>query len=584
MYAAFFKRFLDIIVSLAMLILLSPVLIILAVIVRIKLGSPVIFRQERPGRYGRIFGMYKFRSMTDERDANGELLPDEKRLTPFGRKLRSTSLDELPELFNVLKGDMSIVGPRPLLVRYLPLYNSRQSKRHMVRPGITGYAQAYGRNAISWEEKFEKDVWYTEHVSILTDLKILARTVKTVIVREGIDAAGGGIMPMFAGSSDEAFEKMGGVPRILFLGNDSTGLWFFRRQLMAAFMEKGYSVHAAFPDEKCGREIEESGVAVHHIPMNRRSVNPFGDLKYLSMLKKLYREIRPDLVLTYTIKPNVYGGYACRKMGIPYLSTVTGLGSAFKNKGLLRSLVTVMYREGLKGAQVVYFQNSENMRVFSECGITRDRSTALLPGSGVDPEAFAALPYPGHADDILRFLFVGRIMREKGVGEFIAAAGTLHDKYRDRVSFTVMGYTEGDMEEELRKAGDEGVIKIIGFQKDVARYFKEADAIVLPSYHEGMNNVLMEASASARACLASDIPGCREIVEDGVTGFLFEPKSADALTKAMEKFIALDAEERRSMGLAARDRMVSRFDRRIIIDRVLQDAAGIIYGKQESVG
>ena len=140
------------------------------------------------------------------------------------------------------------------------------------------------------------------------------------------------------------------------------------------------------------------------------------------------------------------------------------------------------------------------------------------------------------------------------------------------------------MEEELRKAGDEGVIKIIGFQKDVARYFKEADAIVLPSYHEGMNNVLMEASASARACLASDIPGCREIVEDDVTGFLFRPESAEALAAAMEKFIGMDEEERRSMGLAARDRMVSRFDRRIIIDRVLQDAAGIIYGKQESVG
>ena len=580
MYASFFKRVIDLAVSAVMLILLSPVLLVLAVIVRIRLGSPVIFRQERPGRYGRIFGMYKFRSMTDERDENGELLPDEKRLTPFGKKLRSTSLDELPELLNVLKGDMSIVGPRPLLVRYLPLYNSRQFARHRVRPGITGYAQAYGRNAISWEEKFEKDVWYADHVSFFTDLKILVKTVKTVLVREGIEASGGGIMPMFAGSPAEEFEKMGGAPRVLFLGNDSTGLWFFRRQLMAAFMEKGFTVYAAFPDDKCGKEIEESGVVIRRIPMNRRSVNPFGDLKYLSLVKKTCREIRPDLVLAYTIKPNVYGGYACRKMRIPFFSTVTGLGSAFKDKGLLRSIVTVMYREGLRGAAKIYFQNSENMRIFSECGITKDKDTVLLPGSGVDPEAFAPLPYPGHADDILRFLFVGRIMREKGVGEFIGAARALHEKYKDRVSFTVMGYTEGDMEDELRQAESEGIIKIIGFQKDVARFFREADAVVLPSYHEGMNNVLMEASASARVCLASDIPGCREIVEDGVTGFLFRPGSAEALTEAAERFIGLDEAARRSMGNAARDRMVSRFDRRIIIDRVLQDAVRIVYGER----
>ena len=580
MYAAFFKRVIDLAVSAVMLILLSPVLLILAVIVRIRLGSPVIFRQDRPGRYGRIFGMYKFRSMTDERDENGELLPDEERLTPFGKRLRSTSLDELPELLNVLKGDMSIVGPRPLLVRYLPLYNSRQSVRHSVRPGITGYAQAYGRNAISWEEKFEKDAWYAGHVSLLTDLKILARTVKTVLVREGIEASGGGVMPPFAGSSREAFEKMGGAPRVLFLGNDSTGLWFFRRQLMAAFMDKGFTVYAAFPDEKCGKEIEDAGVKVRRIPMNRRSVNPIGDLKYYSLVKKTIGEIRPDLVLAYTIKPNVYGGYACRKTGTPYFSTVTGLGSAFEKEGLLRKIVTVMYREGLKGAGRIYFQNSENMRVFSEYGITKDRETALLPGSGVDPDAFLPLPYPGHADDVLRFLFVGRIMREKGVGEFIAAARALHQKYGDRVSFAVMGYTEGDMEEELRAAGDEGIVRIIGFQKDVIPYFKEADAIVLPSYHEGMNNVLMEASASARVCLASDIPGCREIVEDGVTGFLFRPASAEALTEAAEKFIAMDEAARRSMGNAARDRMVSRFDRRIIIDRVLQDAVRTVYGER----
>jgi len=172
MYRKYFKRPLDFILSLIAIIVLSPVFIIIAILVRIKLGSPVIFKQDRPGLNEKIFTMYKFRTMTDERDENGELLPDSKRLTKFGRMLRSTSLDELPELFNILKGDMSFVGPRPLLVEYLPLYNEQQRRRHEVRPGLTGYAQVNGRNAISWEEKFKYDLEYVEKISFLLDLKI----------------------------------------------------------------------------------------------------------------------------------------------------------------------------------------------------------------------------------------------------------------------------------------------------------------------------------------------------------------------------------------------------------------------------
>ena len=177
MYKNFFKRALDIILSLLVIILFSWLYIILAILVRVKLGSPIIFKQQRPGKGEKIFGMYKFRSMTDERDENGELLPDEDRLTSFGKKLRATSLDELPEFFNILKGDMSFVGPRPLLVRYLPRYNERQHHRHDVRPGLTGWAQVNGRNLLTWEEKFEKDVYYVENLSFLLDLKILFMTV-----------------------------------------------------------------------------------------------------------------------------------------------------------------------------------------------------------------------------------------------------------------------------------------------------------------------------------------------------------------------------------------------------------------------
>ncbi len=198
-YRKYVKRLLDIVLSFCAIIILLPVYAVLFLLVRIKLGSPVLFHQDRPGLHGKIFHLYKFRSMTDERDANGELLPDEERLTDFGKKLRSTSLDELPELFLILKGDMSIVGPRPLLVRYLPLYNERQRHRHDVRPGLTGWAQVNGRNSLTWHDKFEYDVEYTEKYSFLMDVKIIFMTVERVFKREGISPESSETMDFFKG-------------------------------------------------------------------------------------------------------------------------------------------------------------------------------------------------------------------------------------------------------------------------------------------------------------------------------------------------------------------------------------------------
>ena len=200
MYKLFFKRFLDFILSLIAIVLLSPIYLIIAILVRVKLGSPVIFMQERPGKNEKIFSMYKFRSMTSEIDKEGNLLPDEVRLTPFGKKLRATSLDELPELFNILKGDMSFVGPRPLLVKYLPLYSEEQQHRHDVRPGLTGLAQVMGRNALTWEEKFKKDVVYTEHCNFLLDIKIIGKTILLVLKQEGLSSDTSVTMEEFHGN------------------------------------------------------------------------------------------------------------------------------------------------------------------------------------------------------------------------------------------------------------------------------------------------------------------------------------------------------------------------------------------------
>ena len=201
-YRRFFKRPMDFFLSLTALIILSPVLVIIGLLVRIKLGSPVIFKQERPGLNEKIFTMYKFRSMTDEKDENGKLLPNKKRLTKFGKLLRATSLDELPELFNVLKGDMSLIGPRPLLTEYLPLYNEHQKHRHDVRPGISGLAQINGRNAITWEEKFDYDVEYVKNISLKLDCTIIFQTFLKVIKREGINSSEFVTMKKFKGTEN----------------------------------------------------------------------------------------------------------------------------------------------------------------------------------------------------------------------------------------------------------------------------------------------------------------------------------------------------------------------------------------------
>lgn len=198
-YERFIKRPQDFLCALLAIIVLSPVLLVIAMLVRITLGSPVLFTQERPGKDNKIFKLYKFRTMTDERDQNGELLPDADRLPHFGKVLRSTSLDELPELINILKGDMAVVGPRPLLVRYLPRYNEHQARRHEVRPGFTGFAQVNGRNSISWEEKFDLDIQYVDHITFLGDWKIILTTVKTVLTKEGINSDTSVTMEEFMG-------------------------------------------------------------------------------------------------------------------------------------------------------------------------------------------------------------------------------------------------------------------------------------------------------------------------------------------------------------------------------------------------
>jgi galacturonosyltransferase len=248
----------------------------------------------------------------------------------------------------------------------------------------------------------------------------------------------------------------------------------------------------------------------------------------------------------------------------------------------MKKLIVRMYRAGLRGCECIFFQNAENREIFRNLGIT-GKKDRLVGGSGVDLTRHPAEPYPGHQDDVTRFVYVGRLMREKGTQEYLTAAQALHDRYDDRVSVAAIGYCDDDYQSQLEEAQKKGILKAIPFQKDIHPYLREADAVVMPSWHEGMSNVIMEASATGRPVLASDISGCRELVEDGTTGFLFEARNAQSLIAAMNRFMETPLQERAAMGQMARKKMEREFDRQCIIDAYMDTIDTVLSRRQDKV-
>ena len=368
------------------------------------------------------------------------------------------------------------------------------------------------------------------------------------------------------------------MSKILILANSSSGLYDFRNELICALLEAGHEVVISLPDDVKNRELTEEGCRVIHTEINRRGVNPVQDLGLLREYIRLIRREKPDLVLSYTIKPNIYGGMACRLVHMPQIATVTGLGTTFERGGVLLKLIVAMYKVALKKCRCLFFQNEENAGKFASHGI-RASKTVIVHGSGVNLKKHSAEDYPGHADDVTRFLYVGRIMKEKGMDEYLHAARTLHDRYGDRVSFAAVGYYDDDYETVISEAEKEGYLKRIPFQKDIHPYMKEADAIVHPSYHEGMSNVIMEAAACARPVIASDISGCREMIDPDVSGYLVSPRDAEALIRALDRFMNLTEDERRAMGQAGRRYVEEHFDRQDVVSNYIREIEAIINGR-----
>ena len=360
------------------------------------------------------------------------------------------------------------------------------------------------------------------------------------------------------------------MPKALILANSSSGLYDFRNELLLRLLEEGYEVVISLPDDLKNKELTAEGCRVEHTDINRRGVNPVQDMALFRSYKRLIKREKPDIVLTYTIKPNIYGGFACRLLKVPYLSTITGLGSTFERGGMLLKLIVTMYKVSLKKCRCLFFQNDTNRKIFEQNGI-RAQKHVTVSGSGVNLDKHSFEEYPGHKDDITRFLYIGRLMKEKGAEEYLYAAEKLHEKYGDKIAFSAVGYFEDDFEDRVKAAEKAGYLKMIPYQKDIHPYMREADAIVHPSYHEGMSNVLMEAAATGRPVIASDISGCREVVNRDVSGFLFKSRDKEALYEALDRFMSLDILSRQKMGLAGRKWVEEHFDRNAVVNAYMQE-------------
>lgn len=361
---------------------------------------------------------------------------------------------------------------------------------------------------------------------------------------------------------------------ILILTNSMIGLYGFRKEVVNAIMESGFRVWISTPNDEESKfsYFKALGCEMVETPLDRRGKNPLHDFVLLRYYYRLMRELKPVAVLTYTIKPNVYGGIAARWAKIPQLANITGLGTAVENPGPLQKMTIAMYRFGLKRAQTVFYQN---VAIQEFCKVNKiGRHGVLLPGSGVNLEWHALQPYPSQ-DSPVRFLFIGRMMRDKGTDEFLEMAATIKSAH-PQVEFHILGFCEDDYEARVAEAHARGTVVWHDYVPDVRPYMRDAWCTVLPSYHEGMANVLLESAAAGRPVITTDITGCREAVDEGVTGFLCPVRDASALTAAVERFLNLPYEEKVRMGLAGRGKMQKEFDREMVIKAYLEEINNVM--------
>lgn len=362
--------------------------------------------------------------------------------------------------------------------------------------------------------------------------------------------------------------------KILILANNDVGLYKFRRELIEALLAQMHDVVICLPYGDYVEELVALGCEfVACDLLERHGTNPLKEIKLIHFYKEVIKKIQPDIVFTYTIKPNVYGGIVCGQLKIPYVVNVTGLGTAVENGGLMQKVTLTLYKLGLKRAQMVFFQNKENQDYMLSHHVVKG-AYGLLPGSGVNLERFPILEYPDDSQ-VIRFAFISRIMKEKGIDQYLEAATYIKKKYPN-TEFHVCGFCESEYKGQLEELNEKGIAIYHGMIGDVSDFLKGIHCVVHPTYYpEGISNVLLEACASGRPIITTNRAGCKEVVEDGVNGYMIPQRDEKSLIEAIEKFLHLGVEERKNMGLAARKKVEQQFDRQVVVEAYMRETAKV---------
>lgn len=361
------------------------------------------------------------------------------------------------------------------------------------------------------------------------------------------------------------------MKKILFLVNHDMMIYNFRLELVEKLLEEGYEVHISSPYGERIKELVKLGAVYHQTEINRHGINPVEERKLIRFYLALMQSIQPDMVLSFTIKPNIYGGMVSRKLDIPFFATITGLGTAIQQKGIKREILLFLYKVGLQKARMVFFQNQENQKIMLKNHIGNQHM--LLPGSGVNIDQHPYEEYPEESE-VFIFTTIGRIMKEKGIYELLEAARIIKKKY-PKIIFRLIGFFDDNCKEQVKKAALDGIVEYMGEQRWVHPFIKESYAIIHPSYHEGMSNVLLEAAATGRPVIASNIPGCQEIFEEGISGLGFRPRDVGDLVRAIEAFICIPYKEKVKMGKAARIKIEKEFDRKIVVQAYMEQISRV---------
>ncbi len=354
--------------------------------------------------------------------------------------------------------------------------------------------------------------------------------------------------------------------KVLILVNHNVVIYNFRREIVERLVADGYEVYLSCPQGNRIAELVSMGCKFIETEFERHGTSIRDDLKLVGFYKRMMRDIKPGVVLSYTIKPNIYGGMAAASLNIPYIANITGLGTAVENEGVLQKITKILYKIAFRKVDCVFVQNEENKQFFVDNNIAVDK-LKLIPGSGVNLKQFTVLDYP---KDSVEFVFISRIMKEKGIDQYLEMAEYIHKKY-EGVKFHICGFCEEDYDERLRSLENEGVIEYHGMMNDVREILQITSATIHPTYYpEGLSNVLLESCASGRPIITTDRSGCREVVEDGVNGYMIKQKDTESLISAVEKFLSLSFEERKQMGIEGRRKVEEEFDRQIVVESYME--------------